>query len=197
MDSNRHENSLQKSNSSLSRFFVEWGDSLLRAIIVIVFVLTFVCQTCTVVGNSMQNTLQNGEKLIISNLFYKPKANDIIVFHQTGSLNEPVVKRIIATENHFVRIDFDKKIVYVSSDRSFDESDIIDESSYAYLDIGKYRMSGVRDYEVPQGYVFVMGDNRNNSTDSRSDQIGVVDERTILGKVIFRISPIESFGFVK
>ena len=197
MDSNRHENSLQKSNSPLSRFFVEWGDSLLRAIIVIVFVLTFVCQTCTVVGNSMQNTLQNGEKLIISNLFYKPQANDIVVFHQTGSLNEPVVKRIIATENHFVRIDFDKKIVYVSSDRSFDESDIIDESSYAYLDIGKYRMSGVRDYEVPQGYVFVMGDNRNNSTDSRSDQIGVVDERTILGKVIFRISPLESFGFVK
>ena len=197
MDSNKHENSIQAQSSSLSRFFVEWGDSLLRAIIVIVFVLTFVCQTCTVVGNSMQNTLQDGEKLIISNLFYKPRANDIVVFHQTGSLNEPVVKRIIATENHFVRIDFDKKIVYVSTDRSFDESDIIDESSYAYLDIGKYKMSGVRDYEVPQGYVFVMGDNRNNSTDSRSDQIGVVDERTILGKVIFRISPTESFGFVK
>jgi signal peptidase I len=145
----------------------------------------------------MQNTLQDGEKLIISNLFYKPQANDIIVFHKTGSFNEPVVKRIIATENHFVRIDFDNEIVYVSSDRSFDESDIIDESSYAYLDIGKYKISGVRDYEVPQGYVFVMGDNRNNSTDSRSEQIGIVDVRTILGKVIFRISPAESFGFVK
>ena len=65
---------------------------------------------CTVVGSSMTPTLINGEKVIISNLFYEPKENDIIVFHQTGALNEPIVKRVIAPENRFIKIDYDKCI---------------------------------------------------------------------------------------
>ena len=90
-------NNNNEKSTCLSSFLVEWGDSIIRAMIIIIFILTFVAQTCTVVGNSMLNTLHEGEKLVISNLFYKPKENDIIVFHQTGALNEPVVKRIIAT----------------------------------------------------------------------------------------------------
>ncbi|MBO5715123.1 MAG: signal peptidase I [Clostridia bacterium] len=186
-----------ESGAFLSSLLVEWGDSIIRALIIITFILAFVAQTCTVVGNSMLNTLHDGEKLVISNLFYKPKENDIIVFHETGALNEPVVKRIIATENKWVRIDFDRAIVYVSNDEVIDETDIIDESSYAYLDIGAYKMKGIKEYYVPQGHVFVMGDNRNNSTDSRSEYIGFVNEKTILGKVIIRIYPYDNFGFVK
>jgi signal peptidase I len=145
----------------------------------------------------MLNTLHDGEKLIISNLFYKPHENDIIVFHQTGDLNEPCVKRVIATGNKWVKIDYDSSTLYVSTDHVFDEGDIVDESQYAYFDIGRYKMKGSLETFVPDGYLFVMGDNRNNSADSRSPLIGLVDEKTVLGKVIFRISPSDKFGFVK
>lgn len=186
-----------ENSSFFSSLLVDWGDSIIRALIIIIFILAFIGRTCTVVGNSMLNTLHDGEKLLISNLFYKPNENDIVVFHQTGALNEPVVKRIIATENKWVRIDFDRALVYVSDDDVINELDLVDESSYAYLDIGSYKMKGIKEYYVPKGHVFVMGDNRNNSTDSRSEYIGFVDVKTILGKVIFRLSPYENIGFVK
>jgi signal peptidase I len=176
-------------------FIWEIFDTLIKALILILIVLTFGFRMCTVVGSSMQNTLQNGEKLIITSLVKHPQAGDIIVFHETSYLNEPVVKRVIATGNHWVKIDFDNAIVYVSDDEVFDESDIINEE-YVYLDIGQYRTTGVQTTFVPEGYLFVMGDNRNNSIDSRSKDIGVIDERTILGKVIFRISPSDKFGII-
>ena len=76
----------------------------------------------------MNNTLYNNEKLVISNFLYSPKEGDVIVFHQTGdSLNEPCVKRVIATGNKWVKIDYDNCILYVSNDNSFDTEDIVDE----------------------------------------------------------------------
>lgn len=145
----------------------------------------------------MNNTLYDTERLVISNFFYTPKENDVIVFHQTGTLNEPCVKRVIATGNKWIKIDYDSALLYVSDDNIFNEEDIVDESSYAYFDIGTYKQTGSFETYVPQGYLFVMGDNRNNSTDSRFDAIGLVDEKTVLGKVIFRISPSDRIGIIK
>lgn len=146
----------------------------------------------------MNNTLYEGEKLLIYNFLYQPKENDVIVFHQTGEiLNEPCVKRVIATGDKWVKIDYDNCILYVSSDNVFDDSDIVDESSHAYFDIGKYKMTGTSETYVPKGYLFVMGDNRNNSADSRSHIIGLVDEKTVLGKVVFRIYPSNRVGLIK
>ncbi len=181
-----------KSSSTLMDAF----DLVVKAFIFGLIILTFLFKTCTVIGGSMNTTLNNGDKIIISNIFYSPKENDIIVFHETENLNEPVVKRVIATGNKWVKIDFDKCILYVSNDDIFDESDMVDESEYAYFDTGKYNMTGTLEIYVPDGFLFVMGDNRNNSTDSRSDKIGLVDERSVLGKVLFRFYPFDDFTFL-
>jgi len=192
-DESKKDNNKERLKDTIIDIF----DVVIKSLITILLLITFVFRMCTVVGDSMMNTLYEGEQLIISNLFYSPKEGDIIVFHQTGTYNEPIVKRVIATGDKWIKIDYDNCITYVSDDSVFDESDIIDESSYTYFDIGRYELSGTYEVYVPKGYLFVMGDNRNNSSDSRFAQIGLVDERTVLGKVIIRLLPAEKFGFIK
>lgn len=165
----------------------------------VLLIFSFFIRVCKVDGPSMNQTLIHGEVLITTNAFYEPEQFDIIVFHQTNEqtdrYNEPIVKRVIATGNHYVKIDFNNSLVYVSEDAIFDAEDLINEQEYAYLDIGRWRMNGVLETYVPDGKLFVMGDNRNNSADSRSHDIGLVDTRRVLGKVILRIFPLEKFTF--
>ncbi|MGM9631487.1 MAG: signal peptidase I [Eubacteriales bacterium] len=181
------------SNASL---FYDVFDAFIKSAVFVVILLCILFKVLTVTGVSMSNTLHNGEKIIISNLFYTPKESDIVVFHDTGNLNEFVVKRVIATGGKWVRIDFDAGEVYVSEDDIFEINEIIDEGDYVYLDRGYYKMTGVTETYVPEGYLFVMGDNRNNSLDSRYSEVGLVDERSIMGKVIFRFFPFDRIGTV-
>ena len=184
-------------NTCRNSLLLDVFDTVVKSLIIIFIILTFAFKVCTVVGSSMENTLYGGEKLLISNLLYTPRENDVIVFHKTGTLNEPVVKRVIAVGEKYVKIDYDNCVLYVSDDPVFEEREIVDESSYAYFSNGGYiKFTGTAVYHVPQGYLFVLGDNRNGSLDSRSDEVGLIDERTVLGKVIFRISPIDKFGTV-
>ncbi len=181
-----------------SSFLSEIFNTLARAMLVVIIFLCLAVKVCTVSGNSMMNTLSNGEKLLISDLFYTPKEGDIVVFHDTNNLNQFVVKRIIATGDKWVRIDFDRCEVYVSQDNIFESGELVDESHYVYLDTGSYKKSeGIVDTYVPEGYLFVMGDNRNNSLDSRSEEVGLVDERSIVGKLLLRFFPLNKIGTVE
>ena len=194
----------KQKNASVKKPFavaaLDYVEMFVLATAVVILLLTFCARLCVVSGDSMKNTLFNGQTLVVSNLFYTPKSGDIIVLHQTGAIyNEPIVKRVIATGGQHVRIDYMNNKVYVSDVDVFTEDEIIDESSYAYFDKGGLwkeaaSLTPPENFAVPDGHLFVLGDNRNVSADSRTDDIGMVDERRVLGKVLFRLAPFQSFS---
>lgn len=180
----------------------DWIEVFVSALAIVVIMLSFVLRIATVKGHSMERTLSDSQVVVMSNMFYTPAQGDIIVIQQNGGYFEtPIVKRVIATGGQTLSIDFEKWEVKV-------DGNVIDESSYVYfrntsMDVEEYYSvydayldtNGVM--TVPEGYLFVMGDNRNESSDSRSIYVGFVRESEVLGKVIFRMFPINKIGAVK
>ena len=166
----------------------DWIQSLILALSVCVILFIFFVRIIDVNGASMNPTLYNGDKMLVSDLFYKPQRGDVVVF-KTDSYdpNKALVKRVIATEGEEINIDFENGIVYV--DNVPIEERYINELTYTKLDF-------IGPKTVPEGCVFVMGDNRNASTDSRKKEIGMVDERMILGKVYCVLFPLSKLGWV-
>ena len=178
------EEQIAKNNKST----YEWIQSLLIALAVCVVIFLFFVRVIDVKGTSMVPTLQNADKMLVSGLFYKPKAGDIVVFKKDEySPNKALVKRVIATEGQTINIDFDNGVVYIDGEPI--EEDYINDLTNRKLDF-------IEPQTVPEGCVFVMGDNRNMSTDSRKKEIGMVDTRLIIGKVYMVIFPTTSFGSV-
>ena len=172
---------------SARRDLYDWIQCIVVAIIVCVLLFSFAVRLVDVVGESMLPTLEAGDKIIVSDLFYTPKQGDIIVFRKDEYRPQPLVKRIIAVAGQKIDIDFNTGTVYVGGEA-------IDEPYIAEPTVDPLDFNG--EVTVPEGCVFVMGDNRNHSTDSRYDTIGFVDERCIMGKVYFTLFPLKNFGSV-
>ncbi|MEG2597588.1 MAG: signal peptidase I, partial [Oscillospiraceae bacterium] len=156
---------------------------------VVVFVIFhFVIQMVNVEGVSMQPTLQQNDRLVISKLFYHPASGDIVVLSDKTGLKKPLIKRIIAVEGQQLDIGEDGVV-------SVDGVPL--EESYIQETIQKtMRGDHVYPVTIPQDHVFVMGDNRNNSTDSRFEELFFVNEKEILGRVLLRIYPLNKFGTI-
>ena len=166
----------------------DWIQSLMVALVICIALFIFVVRVIDVSGSSMWTTLKNGDKMIVSNLFYKPKYGDVIVFKTDRyDPNKALVKRVIATEGQEVSLDFDRGVVYI--DGSPIEEDYIAELTTTKLDF-------IGPQTVPEGCIFVMGDNRNASTDSRKKEIGMVDERMILGRAYYVAFPTGDMGWI-
>ena len=164
----------------------DWIHCLSIALIICVVIFAFFIRLIDVRGTSMNPTLNNGDKMLVSGLFYSPKAGDVVVFKKDEYDPErALVKRVIATEGQVINIDFDEGIVYVDGEPIVE--DYILEPTTNKLDF-------IGPQTVPDGCVFVMGDNRNASTDSRHEMVGPIDEDYILGKVVFALWPLEKFG---
>ncbi len=158
----------------------DWLQCIVSAILCGILIFVFVGRVIGVEGTSMLDTLYDRDKIIMSNLLYKPKYGDIVVLKAPNFTEKPLVKRVIATEGQTLDIDFTTGKVYIDG-REIKE-DYIREPTLTQLDFEG-------PVTIPEGYVFVMGDNRNASSDSRHSLVGFVDTRQILGKVLFVLMP--------
>ncbi|MCL2547430.1 MAG: signal peptidase I [Oscillospiraceae bacterium] len=182
----------------IRRELFDWAQALVPAWIVVVLLFTFAGQMITVEGPSMQETLQDRDYILVSNMFYTPRRGDIVVFTQPGRVNNdgqivPMVKRVIAMGGDTIDIrETDNGMAVYLQQRDSNEFVRLDEP---YLETGlswHHHHNGTiprGGLTIPDGKLFVMGDNRPRSADSREPGIGLVDERWVLGRMLLRIWP--------
>ena len=195
LENDNQDNANNKKRFAVKKELFEWLEILVSAVIILVILFSFVFKVVTISGPSMQNTLFNGEKVIISNIGFTPSHGDIVVISRNANnitnpsdANTPIIKRVIATEGQVVDINYQTGKVLVDG--------VELEEDYTKTPT---TLRGTVDFPVvvPEGCIFVLGDNRNNSTDSRNTSIGdngMIDTRHVLGKALFRIFPLDGFG---
>ncbi|MDE6005800.1 MAG: signal peptidase I [Oscillospiraceae bacterium] len=191
----------EEKKKSLFDDIIEIIETMLITLFVVVLLISYVTRPVTVDGSSMVPTLQDQDRLVMLRLLYTPKQGDIVVVYNSNGhvldsngevvnsgygLNENIIKRVIATEGQKIDIRVDEGLVYVD-DEALDEP---------YVNEAVRSNDGAFSYPmiIPEGYVFVMGDNRNHSTDSRSVFVGLVAKEDVLGKAYFRLCNMETDG---
>ena len=199
-----HSTPSPKQKEGIAAFLFDALEMFVWALAILLLIFTFTLRLCRVEGASMENTLYNGENLLLYSLNYEAEQDDMIVFHLTGdkpNLEKMLVKRVIATGGQTVEIDFKNNTITVDGVLYKDEHAFLKNNAdmivnqYLYFrpdwqyDSANDRMT----VTVPEGHLFVLGDNRNFSRDSRDSDIMFVDERSVLGKVILRVAPFTVF----
>lgn len=170
----------KKEKTGFIGFIYDMVSIFVTAMVMITVLFSFCVRFVGVDGNSMEPTLHDNDWLIVSAVNPEIKHGDIVISTQPNAFDEPLVKRVIAKGGQTVDIDFEKGEVYVDGEQ-------LDEPYIADL---THTSEGVTfPLLVPEGTLFLMGDNRNDSTDSRSPMVGCVDERYVLGVVQYRIMP--------
>ena len=166
----------------------ETAECIIIAFVIIVVLILFVFRAVSVDGNSMLPNLHHGDRIITTNFLYTPEKGDVVVVDKNTNYGKPLIKRVIAAEGDKIFIDYRTGDVYVNDEKL--------SEAYIYEKIAVQEKENIN-IVVPEGYVFVMGDNRNNSLDSRDSAIGLVNEKNILGKALLQIYPLKDIGVVK
>lgn len=180
----------EKGSFKLDLYF--WMQALAVALVFLILTFTLAGRVITVVGDSMLPTLHENDLMLLQSVGYTPKQGDVVVLRKSSFMAEPIVKRVIATGGQHVTINYVENTVTVDG-VVLDEPYIREYMTDPYL--RNHDMS-ISDIDVPEGSVFVMGDNRNNSSDSRNENLGTVDARYVLGHVLCVIFPFDHMGAI-
>ena len=189
MEMERYSTPAPKAEGLVNNLFY-WVQTLVYAVVAIVLVFTFVGRLTRVEGNSMLNTLHDGDLLLLQSVGYEPKVGDVVVLNKTTAETtallggDAIVKRVVALGGQTVRIDYSTSTLYV-------DDQVVDEPyvrEFMHLRSGPY--SGQTPFVVPEDSVFVLGDNRNESTDSRQEMLGPVHKDYILGRALCILFPL-------
>ncbi len=170
---------IKLNTSAVSLSLFDWVNSIIVAVVAVVILLTFCFRLINVDGTSMEPTLINKDKVIVTELFYTPDNGDVVVISHGEEYDKPLVKRVIATEGQTLNIDFDNNKIYV-------DGELVDEP---YIQGDTVKGNADIPEVIPEGKVFVLGDNRPISLDSRYHEVGLIDVDTIIGKAQVVIIP--------
>lgn len=173
---NRESPAPQKEHKAAVRLF-DWLDNILFGLIFVIALFTFVFKTYTVNGESMQPNFKTGDYVLAYDLFYTPKQGDVVIIDASNNYGQPLIKRVVAVGGQTIMITDDGVILVDGVEFLYDGRN---PNNAIHGDI-------TYPFYVPEGYVFVMGDNRGNSLDSRFNQLGLVDVRSIVGHEIYNL----------
>ena len=179
------------SGDSLKLDLYFWLQALVLALVALILLFTFVGRIIGVDGSSMYPTLHHGDMLLLQSVGYEPKQGDVVVLTKAfRDVDGPIVKRVIAVGGQTVDIDYDAGTVAVDG-QVLDEPYILEEMLWP----SSSHMQETH-FEVPEDSIFVMGDNRNGSTDSRHEWLGSIDEDYILGQAVAVLWPLGRIGLL-
>jgi len=180
----------KRQKSALDLYF--WLQALVIALVSLILIFTFVGRVIGVDGSSMLPTLHDKDMLLLQSVGYTPEQGDVVVLRkQFANVEGPIVKRVIATGGQTVEINYNLGIVMVDGEVLHEP--YINEP----MEWPDSQWETIDSVTVPEGHIFVMGDNRNHSSDSRDERLGVVDERYVLGRALWVVLPFGNFGAVE
>lgn len=181
----------EEKSSSFKTDLYYWVQALVFALVFLVLAFTLLGRVIGVRGSSMVPTLHDADLLILRSIGYTPRQGDVVVLRKQSFMSSPIVKRVIATEGQHVTVNYTDHCVYVDG-VALDEpyiNEVMNDSFDSSM--------SVLDVTVPDGSIYVMGDNRNHSSDSRHELLGTVDTRYVLGRALWIVYPLNHFGAIR
>lgn len=174
-----------KKKKTVPEIVLEWAEELVIAVVIIALAFTFLFRVITVTGTSMVPNYNDGDRVLVTGLSFGLQQGDVVVI--TNVLEEPIIKRVIATEGQTVDFDYDMKSVVVDG-KPVDETKFGLQNGITDLPFTSFELLEFPQ-TVPEGCIFVLGDNRAVSEDSRYQIVGMIDRRNVLGKALFHLFP--------